>query len=164
MSYDFHGTWDSHTGFHCALYADYATTDLYSNANAAVTYLLTHGVSSRKVMLGIPFYGRGWTGVNRTNDGLYQKAAAAASGTYEAGIDDYKVIKLKNGTVFMNAPANATWKFDNTTGTFWTYDSPATIDLKVAYSKTKNLRGLFSWSIDGDTTDGELLGHMGGFL
>jgi len=31
------------------------------------------GVTADKIVVGVPFYGRGWAGVARTNDGLYQK-------------------------------------------------------------------------------------------
>ncbi|WP_158791115.1 hypothetical protein, partial [Streptomyces sp. NRRL WC-3549] len=40
---------------------------------------------------GIGFYGRGWTGVTQAAPG--GTATGAAPGTYEAGIEDYKVLK-----------------------------------------------------------------------
>ena len=76
---------------------------------------------SAKLLLGIGFYGRGWTGVTQSAPG--GRRPDAAPGTYEQGIEDYKVLKNScpaNGTVAGTAYAHC--------GTnWWSYDTPATI-------------------------------------
>ncbi len=106
----------------------------------------------------MPFYGRGWTGVASGNNGLYQKAGSAAKGTYEAGIEDYKVLKTAPGKVFVHPVTKQSWKFDGST--FWSYDTPEVIQTKVDYAKQKGLGGVFSWSFDGDTSNTELTRAM----
>ncbi len=166
MSYDFHGGWDAKgpTDFHSHLYNDPASPNSATtlgasyNIDSAVNALIAAGAPANKIVLGIPFYGRGWTGVTNANNGLYQAATGAATGTYEAGIEDYKVLKNRPGSVFTHAVTKQSWKFDGTN--FWSYDTPAVIQTKIDYVKAKGLRGLMSWSLDGDTTDGELMTKM----
>jgi chitinase len=172
MSYDFHGGWEATgpTDFHSNLYADPASPNYNDpktgqpglgatyNIDSAVKNLIAAGAPAGKLIVGVPFYGRGWTGVTNANNGLYQPAAKAATGTYEAGIEDYKVLKNAAGTVYTNAITKQSWKFDGST--FWSYDTPADIATKVSYVKSSGLGGVFSWELDGDDTAGTLMSAM----
>ncbi|SCE58173.1 glycoside hydrolase family 18 protein, partial [Streptomyces sp. OspMP-M43] len=97
------------------------------------------------------FYGRGWTGVTQSAPG--GTATGAAPGTYEAGNEDYKVLKAtcpSNGTIAGTAYAHC--------GTnWWSYDTPATIGTKMTWAKNQGLGGAFFWEFSGDTTNGELV-------
>ncbi|GAB7525982.1 glycoside hydrolase family 18 protein [Paraburkholderia sp. 2C] len=169
MSYDFHGGWESAgpTDFQSNLYKDpdspnaKTETGASYNVDAAVRSLLEKGVPPSKIVVGIPFYGRGWTGVTAgpKGDGLYQKATKPAPGKYEEGIQDYRLLKSAPGTVYEHPVAKQSWKFDGTT--FWSYDTPTTVRMKVDYAKQQNLRGVFSWELDGDTPDAELTRILG---
>ena len=169
MTYDYHGAWSptGPTNFHSNLYPDPAAPDYatlpWASTDSAVTYLLSLGVSPDKLLLGIPCYGRGWTGVAPGGvNGVYQAATGPAPGTHVAGQDDYKVLKSLAGTVFTQSPTQQSYKYDSITQLWWSYDTPAVVETKVTYAKSKALRGVFSWSIDGDTSDGELLAKMAG--
>jgi chitinase len=166
MTYDYHGGWEATgpTDFQSHLYGDpaspYANTPAGAyNTDTAVTTLLAAGVPAKKLTVGIPFYGRGWTGVGSANNGLYQTATGPARGTYEAGIEDYKVLKSAAGNVFYHPVTKQLWKYDGTN--FWSYDDPTVIATKVAYTKSKGLRGIFSWSLDGDDSTATLMNAMG---
>ncbi len=108
--------------------------------------------------MGIGFYGRGWTGVSNSNGGLNQSAGSAASGTYEPGIEDYRVLKNLGYSAYTSSEAGAAWIFNGST--FWSYDTPATIAAKMSYSKSRGLGGAFAWSLDGDDASGSLLSAM----
>jgi chitinase len=117
----------------------------------AIAKLKSRGVPANKLWVGIGFYGRGWTGVTQSAPG--GTATGAAPGTYEAGIDDYKVIKTKcptNGTIAGTAYA----KCGNQ---WWSYDTPSTINGKMSWAKGQGLGGAFFWELSGDTTNGELI-------
>ncbi|MEE7560728.1 chitinase, partial [Xanthomonas sp. Kuri4-2] len=161
MTYDFHGAWDPQTNHHSALFdspADPSTGDQRSyNSNDALQAFLDRGVPASKLNLGIGFYGRGWTQVPNVNQGLYQ-SGSAAPGTYESGIEDYKVLRGRAGTSHVDAQAHAHWKYDGTT--FWSYDNPALVTEKMNYVKTQGLGGAFFWEFSGDY-QGELLKTMG---
>ena len=67
---------------------------------------------------------------------------------------DYKVLKNRAGTVYTDATARATWKYDGTT--FWCYDTPAMIIEKMGYVKAQGLGGAFFWEFSGDDAQGTL--------
>lgn len=162
MTYDFHGTWEARTNHHSALFAspnDPSTGDVrFYNSNDAVEAFLERGVPASKLNLGIGFYGRGWTNVPNVSNGLYQ-SGSAAPGTYEAGNEDYKVLKDRPGTIYTDANARATWKYDG--NTFWSYDTPAMITEKMNYVKAQNLGGAFFWEFSGDDANGTLAKAVG---
>src|SRR4029453_11301800 len=93
MTYDFFGAWDADgpTAPHSPL-TSYSGIPIDGfNGDAAIQNLRSKGVPAGKLLLGIGFYGRGWTGVTQATPG--GSATGAAPGTYEAGVDDYKALK-----------------------------------------------------------------------
>ena len=161
MTYDFHGAWDPTTNHHSALYAtasDPSTGDTKKyNTNDAIQAFLATGVPASKLNVGIGFYGRGWTNVAKTNNGLYQ-SGTAAPGRYEAGIEDWKVLKALNYPGYDDAAAGAHWIYNGTT--WWSVDDPANIQRKMSYVKSQSLGGAFSWDFSGDDANGTLLKAM----
>ncbi|GAA2465899.1 glycosyl hydrolase family 18 protein [Winogradskya humida] len=153
MTYDYYGAFAAQgpTAPHSPLtsYDGIPTQGFWSDA--AIQKLKSKGVPASKMLLGIGFYGRGWTGVTQTAPG--GSATGAAPGTYEAGIEDYKVLKNScpaTGTVGGTAYA----KCGNN---WWGYDTPATIGTKMTYAKNQGLGGAFFWEFSGDTSNGELI-------
>jgi chitinase len=162
MTYDFHGAWEKITGFAAPLYtspgAPYSHPVSTYAADSSVQGYRQAGVPAAKIVLGIPFYGRGWTGVGNANNGLWQPATGGAPGVWETGIDDYKVIKTLAYPVYRDEAAGAVWKYNG--NIFWSYDDPTTIAAKMNYVKQQQLGGVMIWSLDGDTADGELVGAI----
>ncbi|QIQ05811.1 glycoside hydrolase family 18 protein [Streptomyces liangshanensis] len=153
MTYDFFGAFAAQgpTAPHSPLttYAGIPTQGF--TTDTAISKLKSLGVPSSKLLLGIGFYGRGWTGVTQKAPG--GSATGAAAGKYEAGIEDYKVLKTScpaNGTVGGTAYAFCG-------NNWWSYDTPATIAGKMAYKNQQGLGGTFFWELSGDTTNGELI-------
>ncbi|MDR6673916.1 glycosyl hydrolase family 18 protein [Xanthomonas sp. 1678] len=158
MTYDFHGAFEPTTNHHSALFdspADPSTGDQrYYNSNDAMQAFLDAGVPAAKLNLGIGFYGRGWSNVPNVNNGLYQ-SGSPAPGTYEAGIEDYKVLKNAAGTSHTDSAAGAHWKYNGST--FWSYDTPGVITQKMGYVKAQGLGGAFFWEFSGDAPQAELV-------
>ena len=107
-----------------------------------------------KLNLGIGFYGRGWTNVPNVNNGLYQ-SGSAAPGTYEAGNEDWKVLKNLAWPSYTDANARAHWIYNGTT--FWSFDNPALVAEKMSYVKAQGLGGAFFWEFSGDDAQGTLV-------
>jgi len=153
MTYDYFGAFapQGPTAPHSPLtsYSGIPTAGFYSDA--AIQKLKSKGVPASKMLLGIGFYGRGWTGVTQSAPG--GSATGAAPGTYEAGIEDYKVLKNScpptgtvGGTSYSKCGSN-----------WWSYDTPGTITSKMTYAKNQGLGGAFFWEFSGDTSNGELI-------
>ncbi|OAR24608.1 glycosyl hydrolase [Streptomyces sp. ERV7] len=154
QGYDFHVSGEATTNQQSALYArgDFSV-------DATVDAWLRRGAPARKLVVGIPFYGQGWTGVTGGGDGLHQPAAGPAAATWQAGYEDYKVLKKLAGSgvykVYRDRGAGSAWLFDGTT--LWTYDDPQVLRTKTAYIRGRGLGGSMVWSLDGDTANGELM-------
>jgi len=166
QGYDFHGAWESTTNHQSNLYTSAAdpSSPRYS-VDAVVNEYLSRGAPPKEVVVGVPFYSRGWTGVTAVNNGLYQPSAGPAPGTWEAGVDDYKVVKQRLGSGFTryeDTGAGAAWLFDGTT--FWTFDDPPIMTAKAHYVSQNRLGGIMFWELSGDTPDGELISAIGGGL
>ncbi|MFJ6633297.1 glycosyl hydrolase family 18 protein [Streptomyces sp. NPDC091376] len=153
MTYDFFGAFDADgpTAPHSPL-TSYAGIPQQGFTSAdAIAKLKAQGVPAAKLLLGIGFYGRGWTGVTQAAPG--GSATGPAPGTYEQGIEDYKVLKTScpsTGTIAGTAYAKCG-------SNWWSYDTPATIGGKMSWAKNQSLGGAFFWEFSGDTTNGELV-------
>jgi chitinase len=152
MTYDFFGAWANTgpTAPHSPLTSYPGIPQAGFNSADAIAKLKTKGVPAKKLLLGVGFYGRGWTGVTQAEPG--GTATGAAPGTYETGIEDYKV--LKNSCPATGSVAGTAYAKCGTN--WWSYDTPATIQSKMAWAKAQNLGGAFYWEFSGDTANGEL--------
>lgn len=161
MTYDFHGSWESKTNFHSALFNapdDPATGDArYYNSHDALQAFLDRGVPAQKLSLGVASYGRGWTQVGKTNNGLYQ-TGTAAPGSLGPGVERYAVLRTLAWPTYLDTSARARWIYDGRT--FWSFDDPATLVDKMAYVKVQGLGGAFLWDVSGDDAQGALVSAM----
>ncbi|RBQ15252.1 chitinase [Spongiactinospora rosea] len=156
MTYDFFGAWDKTgpTAPHSPL-TDYPDIPIKNyHTERAMSHLTGKQIPASKLLTGIGFYGRGWTGVTKKEPG--GTATGPAPGTYEQGIEDYKILKSRcpsNGTI-----AGTAYAFCG--NQWWSYDTPATIVSKMGWSKSNGYGGAFFWELSGDTTNGELITAM----
>ena len=158
MTYDFYGSWSETTGFNAPLYTSPADPAHWS-VDSAVQMYLSLGVSPEKLILGVPFYGRGWQGVKDVNQGLFQpfnKQPEANSG------DSFTYIQLKQVYIdklsrFWDDIAKTPWLFDASKGLMISYDDPQSLGFKAEYARQQNLGGMMIWEITSDDDNGSLL-------
>lgn len=155
QGYDFHGTWEPLTNQHSALRvpAGNPTTPDFS-VTSTVDAWLSRGAPRDKVVVGVPYYSQGWTGITSpANNGLFQPATGAAP-----GLNTYRTVSQLVGAdgyrVYRDAAAGHAWIFNGST--FWTLDDPTVIAQKARYIRSQRLAGGMIWSLDGDTDDGAL--------
>ncbi|SRR6266545_4210171 len=157
QGYDLHGAWESSTNHQSNLFTsgNDPANPRYSVDDTVESYA-RRGAPRNELVIGVPFYSRGWSGVNPANQGLYQPAAGPAPGTWEAGVDDYKVIKGLSGfTRYQDETSGAAWVFDGST--FWTLDDPPVLKAKAEYVNENDLGGIMFWELSGDTASGDLI-------
>jgi chitinase len=171
MAYDFHGGWSPVTNFNAALYPakgdpnkDEAVRKHF-NADSAVRGYLKAGMPAEKIVLGVPFYGRGWGGVKDVNNGLYQnRAAALPRGTWEPGVWSYKDLAAnyagKKYRRFWHKEARVPWLYDARAGIMITYDDPQSLRTKAADVQKRKLGGVMCWELSDDDARSSLLGAL----
>ncbi|KAI2789054.1 Endochitinase B [Penicillium oxalicum] len=136
MAYDFSGPWNPQTGHQAQLFGSPIS------GSAAVDYVLSQGVPSRKVILGVPVYGRSFLG----SDGPGQRYTGAGG---EDGVFDYSELPRSGSTEYYDKAAGAA-SCVGPDGGFVTYDIPATVQQKAEFVTSSKLGGLFYWHICSD--------------
>ncbi|MFG1809270.1 glycoside hydrolase family 18 protein [Streptomyces sp. NPDC049040] len=164
QGYDFHGPYETGTNQQSALRAprNSPVPNDFSDTQAVGDWL-HRGAPARQLVLGVPFYGQGWTGVpDGGTAGLFQPSTGPAPATWQAGNEDYHALKAlaASGTyaVHRDTRNGFAWLYDGTN--FWTYDDPQVLAAKAAYIRGAHLGGAMAWSLDGDTPDGELISAL----
>ena len=155
QGYDFHGTWEPLTNQHSALRVPAGNpTNPDFSVSSTVDAWRSRGAPRDQLVVGVPYYSQGWTGITSTaNNGLFQPATGAAP-----GLNTYRSVSALIGTdgftVYRDVRAGHAWIFNGTT--FWTLDDPAVLAQKTRYIRDNRLGGAMVWSLDGDTADGAL--------
>ncbi|XP_026571392.1 chitotriosidase-1-like [Pseudonaja textilis] len=147
MTYDFHGASDGVTGH---------VSPLFPDTDNAVQYWKSKGAPPKKIILGIPAYGRSFT-LSTSQNGV--KAPTSGPGT--AGIYTkergflayYEICDFKNGaTTKVIESQKVPYSFK---GNQWVgYDDVSSITNKVQYLKKQNLGGGMVWALDLDDFNG----------
>ena len=102
MCYDCYTPVERNTGHDSPLYTHPADPKAIS-IDRAVKMNLAAGVSARKIVIGVPFYGRKWTGVESTNNGPFQPIPPTAPPQDE--IDYFHIAPLVNAQGYIRYPA-----------------------------------------------------------
>jgi len=170
QGYDFHGTWETSTNHASPVFDDRQDPVESQNFNIdyTVNSYLQAGVPARKLVLGIPLYGRGWTGVPSTNHGLYQTATGAApfdpaDFLQTPGVETYLTLSTASSAgykSYFDRLRLAVWLYNSATQTFWSYDDATTVQLKTIYINRAGLGGAFVWAVKDDDANGTLIKTM----
>jgi len=157
MTYDYHsGSAIAH--FNAPLHAAASDPTPFYNVDSTVALYLRGGVPARKIVIGVPFYGRAYGGVHGMNGGLFQPATPPPR-EWATGLD-YRQIAARNLTTqgftrFWSSEARVPWLHNDSLGVFVSYDDAESIGLKAEYARERGLGGVMIWEIGGD--DGTLL-------
>jgi len=160
MAYDFVGSWVSNTGFNAPLYASPNDPAPDNNDDTSIKAYLAAGVSSEKLVLGVPFYGRGWKEVADKADGLFQPYGQIPNGTWGEGVFEYKDLSnfwIDKMERHWDDAAKVPWLYLPKTGMMISYDDPESLGYKVDYVKQNNLGGIMAWELSADSPDHTLL-------
>src|SRR4051794_10626039 len=156
QGYDYHGSWESRTNQQSSLFVPKGAPDNPDfSADNAINAWLKVGAPRPQLVLGLPYYSQGWTGVTSGGNGRFATATGPAQGVFAGGTEDYKTVKnLPGFKLYRDWPAGNSWLFDGTT--YWTYDDPAQLLQKTLYIRAKGLGGAMMWSLDGDDDNASL--------
>lgn len=160
MSYDYYAG-ATVAGFNAPLFASAGALSPERNVDASVGMLLAAGIPRSQIVLGLPFYGRAYSNVPPTNDGLFQAAnpSPPASWGGKEGIDFRDLVArqpLALGFLRQwDASAKVPWLYNPASRIWISYDDVVSIEAKAAYAHSQELAGAAIWSLEAD--DGTLL-------
>ncbi|MFP2238877.1 glycosyl hydrolase family 18 protein [Pseudescherichia vulneris] len=171
MAYDIHGAFDPLTGHNAPLFENSHDEDKDLNvADTMTAYVETWKVPKAKLMMGIPYYGRGWGHVPGTElipglPGMFNTGAATVKGAWDdaqdmTGTNPWYVLKdkLNSGEYkrYWDSESHVPYLYSKTKQEFLTYDDPQSIGEKVDYILDQGFGGAILWDISGDTPEHEL--------
>ncbi len=160
MAYDFSGPWTDTTGFNAPLYAAKNDSEPENNTDTVLRAFLAAGVQPDKLVMGVPFYGRGWKEVKADDAGRFQPYGGIPGGTYGEGVYEYGDLS-KTWLALMERHwddvAKVPWLYNTKTGMMISYDDTESLGYKVDYVKENKLGGVMIWELSADSADHALL-------
>ena len=159
MCYDWYNPVEKNTGHDSPLYTNPADPKAIS-IDQAVKMNLAAGVPAHKIVIGVPFYGRMWTGVESTNNGLFQPIPPTAAPQDE--LSYFHIAPLVNAqgyTRYWDPTSQAPYLYNAKTKTFITYNDAETELTRTKYVRDHHLGGIMFWQYAHDP-DNVLLGAI----
>lgn len=163
MTYDYHGGFDSKIGHQAALYPnplDPFDEPLKSrfNIDYTVNKFISMGVPASKLVVGMPFYTRGWNNVKvnpAMPGGMFGTGGGTLLGKWGGGGQGpySEVEAMRNNPSYQeywDDVSKAPYLYNASAGTLYTYDNEKSVGIKCDYILSKNLGGAMYWEIDGD--------------
>jgi chitinase len=146
MSYDFAGPWVAKSGHHAQLFTPNIphSAEAAVSCHSAISYMVRQGVPPNKVVLGVPAYGRSFTGCKGL--GHSYSGSAGEEGTFE-----YRDLPRPGSKEYVDEQVGAAYCVGGDGG-FVTYDTPHTVSMKARYVRQNGLGGLFYWTGTGDAS------------
>ncbi|KAG5951817.1 hypothetical protein E4U53_002256 [Claviceps sorghi] len=152
MAYDYAGSWDRLSGHQANLFPTGKPSTPFSTS-AAVEYYTSHGVASKKIVLGMPLYGRAF----ENTDGLGKPFQGVGEGTWENGVFDFKKLPLEGSEVCFDEKAQASYCYNAAQRKLVSYDTAPVARTKAEYIKERGLGGAMWWESSGDKPEPESL-------
>lgn len=149
MAYDYAGPWSTTVSHQAALYSP-SNSPSTPSTNKAINYYLSKGIDSKKLVMGIPLYGRSFLSSNGI--GLGGNFDGTGKGSWEKGVWDYKVLSTEGGgegiQVINDSELGAS--YSQTSNEFISFDTPSILKVKLDYIKQNQLGGVMFWELSGD--------------
>lgn len=169
MTYDMNGAWENVTGHQSPLYKNPYdnhddTVKNYYNVDTAMKLFEAYNIPKDKLVVGSPYYSRGWKGVKNDGPikelpGLFATATGGAKGTWDggraAGCNPYHYIKgtLEKDSSFKkyrDPYSKVPYLYSESKGEMYTYEDETSLGEKVKYVKDNNYGGVIFWELAGD--------------
>jgi chitinase len=131
----------------------------WNNVAGAIDYYRAQGVPAQKLVLGVPFYGRGYRVASAANDGLYQPY----SGTFAPGNwrdIERNLLSDPQWTQHWHPIAQTPWLFHRGEQKFVSYENAKSIAIRAQLARHRDLRGVFVWELTCDDEQHSLLDAM----
>jgi chitinase len=149
MAYDYYEPGSEKiTGNHAPLFTDPADPKKIS-ADSSVQAYEEAGVPADKIVLGVPFYGHVWGGVDDENHGLFRPGKTVPDEFTSFGKISAQMLN-KGFTRYWDATASAPYLYNPTKRLFVSYEDPESLTVKCKYVLNHHLAGVMFWDYDSD--------------
>jgi chitinase len=164
MTYDFRvASVEKVAGHHANLF-DHPLDDRQRSGDRSVREFLAAGVPARKLVLGVPFYGRGWTNVTMSTapagattadratpaNGLYQPGTALTGRSLNYGRLAAELVGQQGFVRLWDVHAQQPYLWNAETRTVICYDDPESLRVKARYIREQGLGGAMFWEYSND--------------
>ncbi|MBQ7276694.1 MAG: glycoside hydrolase family 18 protein [Bacilli bacterium] len=123
-----------------------------STAKVGANVLLNRKVDSRKIVIGIAFYARKYTGIENPKTAIGTKYETRSTIKYDTVVNDY-LSRLGGDVVeYYDSSALAYYLYDTKNKVVISFDNAASVNDKYNYTIQKNLGGVMYWSYQDDPT------------
>ncbi|KAJ9132565.1 Family 18 glycosyl hydrolase [Coniochaeta hoffmannii] len=158
MAYDYAGSWDSVAGHQANLFPSRRDPSCTPFSTAgAIEYYTSRGVPARKIVLGMPLYGRAF----ENTDGVGKPYSGVGQGTWEGGVYDYKALPLEGAEEHEDHELGASWCYHPGRRVMVSYDTVGMARRKAEFIKERGLGGAMWWESSADKQGGEsLIGNV----
>jgi len=127
--------------------------DKRRSADAAVHEFLAAGVPARKLVLGVPFYGRAWGEVEPVDKGLYRPGKTTTEQIATGyGALSTQLVNQGGYERVWDAKASAPYLWNAEKRIFISYDDPQSLRAKCRYVRERGLAGVMFWEYYADRT------------
>ncbi|MGL4521983.1 MAG: glycoside hydrolase family 18 protein, partial [Bacilli bacterium] len=174
MSYDYHGGWNEFVENQANIYPDPADRETAGMLMPVLgmdwSYKYYRGsLPPEKIIMGVPYYTRGWENVQGGTNGLHGSSRTPASGKYNIWGDDldgdgklepaganplWHVLNLmeqdENLKVHWDDVGKVPYVWQDKEKVFLSFENERSIDERLKYIDEKNLGGALIWVMDGD--------------
>lgn len=163
MTYDYH-TGATVTNFNAPLAPIADDPEPAANITASMAAWQEAGVAASKLAVGIPFYGRAFSQVSGSGDGLLlpgdPEGTEAWSGEGIAYRDLVAARPLDKGfEAFWNEQAEVPYLYNAADGVWISYDNARSVTAKTEFARRQGHAGVILWELGSD--DGALLDAVG---
>jgi len=169
MTYDIIGGSSEMTGHHSALYPnpnipEEGMPDEYVSVDEAVKMYLERGVPKDKIVIGSPFYSKGWQGVKPVEvieglPGLFVENEGPVRGIWDggknSGVNPYYYIMEKmipdwGFKVYHDEISKAAFMYNEEKEEFYSFEDKYSVGQKVDYVLNEELGGIIFWEVTAD--------------
>jgi chitinase len=148
MCYDLSGGWSDKTWHHAPLYGTKEHSDCIESA---ISYYTSQGIESKKMVVGVPMYGRTFGNTDGSLDSLFKGPGPVLSkDNPEPGTVCIMELSMKEPEFVHYPKHGASTTYKKEMATLISHDSPESIIQKAEYILEKGLGGAMVWESSQD--------------
>ncbi|MFJ5259578.1 glycoside hydrolase family 18 protein [Streptomyces sp. NPDC088387] len=136
-----------------------APDKVWNNVTGAVAYYRLHGVPADRLVLGTPFYGRGFVVKEEgDNHGLYQAYDETFWVSGRSAVAE--LLADPAWQRYWHPVAQTPWLYNAAERKFVSYEDPTSIGIRARHAKQSGLLGTFMWELSDDDSEHSMLRAM----